>query len=276
MHSLFRRFTLILILVSLALTTQPLFSEGEVETNDDSSQASRTESYAGETSMGPSIIASTSWVAAIVESAGGERVTTLAPNTLKHPPEYDFSPNDIIKATKADLLFWAGYEGFMNQLFEAAEIDESKIIKVNTGYTVELLSENIRRISPLFGKSEEGEKEIEQIQTLFSSLQEKVAQLSESDKQVIVQAHQKPFIQSLGYTIVATIGPGDLSIQDVKDIEQQSFSMIIDNYHSPGGLSFDNEERTYVQLINFPGPFDTQSILSVIQYNGKELGLLDR
>ncbi|MDC7246752.1 MAG: hypothetical protein PQJ35_00240, partial [Sphaerochaetaceae bacterium] len=90
-----------------------------------------------------------------------------------------------------------------------------------------------------------------------------------------VQFHQKPFIEELGYTVVATVGPGDLSIGDVKAIEDLSFSLIIDNYHSPGAQTFENEGRKYIQLINFPGPFDTDSVISVIEYNAKMLGLLD-
>ncbi len=275
MHTSYRRFIILPLLVLFMFVATPLFSEGNSELTDDLSQASRTQAYAQEKSWGPTIVASTSWVASIVEASGGTDVTTLAPTTLKHPPEYDFTPNDIITATKADILFWAGYEGFMTKLFDAANIKETKIVKVNTGYSEPLLIENIRRISKLLGKQEEGEREIQQISTLFATLREKVAQLSESQRSVIVQAHQKPFIEALGYTIVATIGPGDLTLGDVQAVEKLSFSTIVDNYHSPGAQSFQNDTRKYVQLINFPGPYDTDSIVSVITYNANVLGLLD-
>jgi zinc transport system substrate-binding protein len=275
MKKSYRNIVLLPLLVLLTFSIHPLFSEGSTELADDTSQASRTQAYAGDQPMGPTIISSTSWVTAIVESSGGVDVTTLAPNTLKHPPEYDFSPKDIITATKADILFWAGYEGFMKKLFEAAQIDESKIVLVHTGYTEELLSENIRRISALLGNKEEGEQQIQQIAALFSTLQEKVSSLSDQQRSVIVQAHQQPFIESLGYNIVATIGPGDVTLTDVQTIEKLQFSTIIDNYHSPSAQTFQNDERTYVQLLNFPGPFGTDSIISVITYNAKLLGLLD-
>jgi len=34
--------------------------------------------------------------------------------------------------------------------------------------------------------------------------------------------------------------------------------------------------RGYVQLVNFPGPFETRSILDVLKYNAGQLGLLDK
>ena len=253
-----------------------LFAEGQVDQEDAQSSASRYESYAGNSSISPTIISSTSWVSAIVEAGGGENITTLAPITLKHPPEYDFSPKDIITATKGDILFWAGYEGFMKKLFTAAEIDENKIYQITTGNTPELLKENVMRISTFLSKQDQGKAWIAELDSLFSQLREKVSSLGENERKVIVQFHQKGFIESLGYDVVAVYGPNEITMSDVKDIEKLEFSMIIDNYHSPGGIAFTKEGRKYVQLLNFPGPFKTDSILSVIRYNGNQLGLLDR
>jgi len=267
--------SVILILITLIASTS-LFGEGQKESLDDYSQVSRDESYAGDSSMGPTIVASTSWVSAIVEAAGGKNITTLAPITLKHPPEYDFSPKDIITATDADLLFWAGYEGFMKKLVSVANIDERKLERVNTGNSPELLRENVERLSKLLSTQHEATQWLVELDNVFTELKNQVASLSEEEKRVIVQFHQIPFITSLGYTIVATFGPKEITMSDVKEIEKLQFSTIIDNYHSPGGRAFHKEGRTYVELLNFPGPFNTDSILSVIKYNSKELGLLDR
>lgn len=273
----FKRKVFLLLFITITLVAHSaLFAEGQKESVDDYSQSSRYDSYAGDSSMGPTIIASTSWVASIVEASGAKNVVTLAPITLKHPPEYDFSPNDIMKATDADLLFWAGYEGFMKKLVSVANIDQKKIERVNTGNSPELLRENVTRISALLSTQSEANKWLTELDTLFATLKEHVSSLSEDEKRVVVQFHQIPFIESLGYTIVATFGPKDITMSDVKEIENLTFSTIIDNYHSPGGAAFNKEGREYVELLNFPGPYSTNSILSVIRHNSKELGLLDR
>ncbi|NCB02512.1 MAG: hypothetical protein EOM67_10150 [Spirochaetia bacterium] len=275
MISKYKVFLITLLMGSLFISTG-LFAEGQKEVIDDDSSVSRYESYAGESSMGPTIISSTSWVSAIVEASGAKKITTLAPITLKHPPEYDFSPKDIITATKGDLLFWAGYEGFMKKLVSAANIDENKIYKVTTGNTPQLLRGNVEKISALLGTQKEGTLWLTSLDSLFDTLKENVKNLSESEKRVIVQYHQKGFIESLGYTVVAVYGPQEITMSDVKEIEKLQFATIVDNYHSPGGMAFSKEGRNYVELVNFPGPFKTDSILSVIEHNGKELGLLDR
>ncbi len=264
-----------IFLIALIFSYGALYAQGKIESSDDDAYASRYDSYATNTSMGPSIIASTSWVASIVEASGAKKVTTLAPTTLKHPPEYDFTPNDIIQATSADLLFWAGYEGFMKKLVSVANIDEKKVERVNTGNSPELLRENVTRISRLLSTQTYANEWLIELDTLFDSLKKEVANLSEQEKRVIVQFHQIPFIESLGYTIVATFGPKEITMSDVKEIEKLNFHTIIDNYHSPGGMAFSKEGREYVELLNFPGPYNTNSILTVITHNATQLGLLD-
>ncbi|MBR2107387.1 MAG: hypothetical protein IJ937_08980 [Treponema sp.] len=52
------------------------------------------------------IVASTSWVASIAELAGIDDVPTIAPVNLKHPPEYEIKPMDILKVSQADLFIY--------------------------------------------------------------------------------------------------------------------------------------------------------------------------
>ena len=93
----------VILLLSMVFTF-PLFARGV----DEQSAASAYASYSGQTPMGMPVVASTSWVAAMARAAGAERITVLAPMELKHPPEYDFKPNDIIAATQAQWVLWAG------------------------------------------------------------------------------------------------------------------------------------------------------------------------
>ena len=66
------------------------------------------------------IVASTSWVGAIAGAAGAKDVTVLAPIELRHPPEYDYKPEDIVRVLKADYVLWAGYEPFIKKMIQAA------------------------------------------------------------------------------------------------------------------------------------------------------------
>ncbi len=273
MTKFIRRVALIVLIAALV----PCFlaAEGAAEQKDDITSSSVYASYSGKTGIRPTIVASTSWIASIVSLASDYPVTVLAPLNLKHPPEYDFKPQDIITAGKADLLFWGGYEGFMKRLFEAGSIDQDRIYTVQTGNTPTLIRENVERISKFLTTTEAGENGLAQVDALFEEMRSGVASLSEEERRAVVQFHQKGFIEALGFTVVAVIGPGELTVQDIKRIEELDFSLIADNYHSTQATSFKGEGRRYVELVNFPGPFGTESLISVLEHNGRQLSLLD-
>src|SRR5690606_7952499 len=103
---------------------------------------------------GPTVLASTSWTGAIAEAAGAAQVDILASFELRHPPERDFRPGDITRALAADVLLWAGYEGFMNQLIAAAEIPGDRVLQIRTENTPAHLVELTRWLARLWGTDE--------------------------------------------------------------------------------------------------------------------------
>ncbi|MFA5514017.1 MAG: zinc ABC transporter substrate-binding protein [Sphaerochaetaceae bacterium] len=220
-----------------------------------------------------SIVASTSWVGGIVEAATNQKVQVLAPVELRHPPEYDFSPNDIIKASKADLVFWAGYEGFIKNLVKAANLDENNLHLVNTNNSPDKLVVSVKNVAEILNT----QKEFELWKNELDKLSSKLSENRDKRKSIkaVVQYHHKDFAQFLGYDVLFVFGPQDLTLGDIIKIEGLDADLIIDNWHSVQGESFKSGNRDYVQLINFPGPFNTSSILDVISYNAKVLGLLD-
>ncbi len=263
-----RSYTLILILISLPLF---LFAQGA----DEASAASRYDSYAGKTPMGPKIVASTSWVGAIAEAAGASQVQVLAPVELRHPPEYDFSPKDIISASQADLVLWAGYEGFVKNLAKAAGIGEERLVKVNTNNAPDQLAQSVEAIAQLLDTSDRYVAWKEELDVLASRLLAASAGQENTKKRAAVQFHHQNLARYLGYDVVYVFGPQELTLNDLRKVDELNPDTIIDNWHSVQGQSFATSERSYVQLINFPGPFGARSILDVLEYNGRQLGLLD-
>jgi len=263
-----KRFSIltVLILVSTILSAQGV---------DEASAASRYDSYAGKTSMGPAIVASTSWVGSIVEAAGAQKILVLAPVELRHPPEYDFSPQDIMEASRADLVFWAGYEGFVRNLVSAAEIPPRKVIQVQTNNAPDQLAASVEAVAKLLDTDQAYQSWKRSLDELSERLLAGAQRRQTSSMRAAVQFHQQAFARYAGYDVVTVFGPQDLTLGDVTAIEALKVDIIIDNWHSPQGEPFKIEGRSYVQLVNFPGPFQTRSILDVLTYNGQELGLLD-
>jgi len=222
---------------------------------------------------GPVAVASTSWVAAMAEAAGLKQVTVLAPVELKHPPEYDFRPSDVMRAATADIVLWAGYEAFVKELVAAADIDAEKIILVSTNNAPDVLRKSVGALAESLGTKEAYAVWTRQL-TEFEQEALTLAKQHQTDKiRVAVQFHHQQFARWLGYDVVSVFGPNELTIGQLQDIESKNPSLIIDNWHNPSGQMLATNHRTYVQLINFPGLGETKSLLDVLRYNIRLLGL---
>ena len=261
--------SLFLLVVLLAPT---LFAQG----TDELSAASHLDSYAALSPTGPSIVASTSWVGAIAEAAGAQQVLVLAPVELRHPPEYDFSPSDIIKASQADLVLWAGYEGFVRNLVQAAEISDNRLIHVTTNNAPDQLALSVEKVSVLLGTTEAYQVWKTGLDALVEEIGRNSARKDMAGTKVAVQFHHQALARYLGYEVVAVFGPQELTLGDIQKIESLDPDLIMDNWHSIQGEPMRKTGREYVQLVNFPGPFETRSILDVLTYNAGQLGLLDQ
>lgn len=264
------RNTVFMILIGFLVLPGILFAQGE----DELSAASRYDAYAGNKSMGPSIVASTSWVGAIAEAAGADDVLVLAPVELRHPPEYDFSPQDIIRASQADLMLWAGYEGFVKNLVEAADIPQDRLIQVQTNNAPDKLSESVASVSRLLGTEDSYGSWKEDLDNLAERMLSGAEDQHTKSTRAVVQFHHQALARYLGYEVLLVYGPQELTMNDIRDIEALSPDLVIDNWHSPQGAPLQKDGRAYVQLVNFPGPFETSTILEVLHYNAKQLSLI--
>jgi zinc transport system substrate-binding protein len=258
-----------ILLVSI-ITIGSLMAQGI----DEQSAASTYESYSGQTPMGMPVVASTSWVAAMARAAGADRVTVLAPMELKHPPEYDFRPGDIIAATQAQWVLWAGYEGFMKNLVSAAGIAEDKVILVTTNNTPPVVKENVRILSERLGTLPRFADWEKQLDVLEGQLREGATASGVAGRRAAVQFHHQALAKWLGYDVVAVFGPGELTMTQLQQIDAMNPEIIIDNWHMAQGDPLKKEGRAYVQFLNFPGAYGTESILDVLQYNAKQLGII--
>ena len=142
----------------------------------------------------PKIVASTSWVGAIVKAAGIDDVTVLATIDMRHPSEYDFKPSDIQLALEADYIVWAGYEPFIQRLIEVANIPEEKLIIVFTNNTPPLLRDTVLSVAQRFGTTEKASLWVEELEKLAQTLSDNATKLNVHEKRVVVQFHQRTLL----------------------------------------------------------------------------------
>lgn len=219
------------------------------------------------------IVASTSWVAAIAELAGIDNVPTIAPVNLKHPPEYEIKPMDILIVSQADLFIYAGYERMMKTISDATEVDKSKIAKVKTTNTVENLSNMVKMLSEKAGTQKEADRRFKQYDELIIKMRKQVKESGLDKKAAYVHINQEPLARDLGLNVIATFGAAPLTSEQILFASENQIEIIIDNVHNPIASPAAQVCPNAKLLIwrNFPEKMEKNALYNVIKNNCESL-----
>ena len=219
------------------------------------------------------IVASTSWVASIAELAGIDDVPTIAPVNLKHPPEYEIKPMDILKVSQADLFIYAGYERMMKTISEAAEVDKSKIAKVKTTNTYENLSNMVKMLSEKAGTQKEAERRFKQYDELIQKTRQLIKENGLDKKIVYAHKDQAQLAKDLGLNVIATFGSAPLTSDKILFASENQIDIIIDNVHNPIASPAAQVCPNAKLLIwrNFPEKMEKNALYNVIKNNCESL-----
>lgn len=219
------------------------------------------------------VVASTSWVAVIAEAAGAENVTVLAPVELRHPPEYDFKPSDVQALIEADWILMAGYEGFMNQMLEANDIDEAKVIRVTTTNTYDVLVEQTRAIAAKMDTQVAQTQWEQEFSDTMDDIRKKAEENNVKNTKVLVHMHMQAFVRSLGFDVLEVFSADELSPAKIGELAALKPDLIIDNFHNPQGITIaETVDAPRVELRNFPGP-EHKTIIDLFMANATLLGI---
>ncbi|NLN19240.1 MAG: ABC transporter substrate-binding protein [Firmicutes bacterium] len=224
---------------------------------------------------GPQVVASTSWVGAIAEAAGAGAVKVLAPLELRHPPEYDFKPSDVQRALNADYVIYAGYEQFIAKLQAAVVLPQHKLIQVMTTNIPTTLKEETRKLADLFGTQQQQQTWEKEYDAVASKVLAMAAEKGLVGQRAVVHVFLTEFAEWLGLEVVGTFGGGE-EVTPVKmaDLVRLNPDIVVDNWHNEqgSGIAMAADVPRAV-LINFPGHGGTRSLIDVLIYNARQLGI---
>lgn len=221
------------------------------------------------------VVASTSWVGAIATAAGASDVDVLAPLDLRHPPEYDFKPGDVKRAIDCNYIVHAGYEAFIKKIVATAGIPDSKVLLVFTDNLPDVLKAETRKLATVFGTLDKQKQWERSLDKAVAEIFDRAADKKLAGKRVVVHKFLAKYAEFMGFKVVGTFGGGE-ELTPVKMAELISLKpdMIIDNWHNPMGVGIADATRVHrAILINFPGHGGTSTIIDVLKYNAKQLGL---
>lgn len=217
------------------------------------------------------VVASTAWTAAFAIAAGAEKVVILAPMELKHPPEYELKPSDLLAVRNAALVVYAGYEKFAKKLAETAGGSGLQTLRIHTTNAPDTIKTESRKIAEILGTLDKFEAWIPQFDKVVEETQRRFLAAS-SDRRAVVQKLQLPFIQWIGLDILGDFGPEEPSPAKVLELVRKRPTLVLDNYHNASGYPIAEAARAiYAQFINFPGKDGTRTFEDVYRYNAQQL-----
>lgn len=219
------------------------------------------------------VVATNSWTAAYARAAGVSSVDQLAPSSMIHPSEYELQISDIKKLKEAGYIIYSGYEVVVPQIQKSLKIDERKLIKIETGYTEELMIREIERIARIAGNIQVAQQSATQLRVLYAKAQLEIENTGLKGKPVIVHFFHEAFAREIGLKPVAVFGPSYPELHELAAISEKEAIFIIDNIHNQVAqpISAMKKNVKVVSFLNFPGTHNTQTLEDVILYNLSQL-----
>jgi zinc transport system substrate-binding protein len=219
---------------------------------------------------GQTVVASTSLTAAIATAAGAREVRVLTPLDVKHPPEYELKPSDLLKFEGAQAVVYAGYERMVTRILETSGGKNIVAIRIDTATSPENIILQTKRIASVLHT----EKTQAEWETAFhrrlETLKARLAPFT--GKRAVVVIHAQPFAQWAGLEVVQVVSPGELSVKALTEAVAKHPDVVVDVLHMPAArIIAENAKSRYTQIINFPGSENTVTIEDVFEFNTSRL-----
>jgi ABC-type Mn2+/Zn2+ transport system permease subunit len=216
------------------------------------------------------VVASTSLAGAIAKAAGAKEVRVVVSSEMRHPPEYDLKPSDLLILEGAKVVVYGGYERMVSKLLEASKNKNILAIQINTDTSPENLISQARKISGILKTEKEEKAWEERFIGRLKELQKKIGPYS--GKRAVVHKFAQPFAQWAGLQVVQIVSPGELTPKVIGDSISKNPDLVVDIYHVPVAQAIaENAKCKYIQVINFPGADHTQSLEDLFDYNAAQL-----
>ncbi|RLF79042.1 hypothetical protein DRN38_06405 [Thermococci archaeon] len=235
----------------------------------------------------PLVVVSTTVLESIVKDLAGDQVDILvlvSPSVC--PGHYDVRPSDVWAVSNAKLILYHGIEPWVEKLVEASN-SKADVVKVSGPWnTPDALKERYQDVAKILEEKlgisvqERLSEKLKEINEVSEELKAKAEAYNFNDVNVIVMKWQKPFVEWLGFNVVASYPPPEkLSTKDIVELEkkarEENVLLVIDNLQS--GVSFGQNLASHVgavhvTLTNFPGNApNVNTVLDVMRYNTENL-----
>lgn len=213
------------------------------------------------------VVASTSWTAAFADLAGVDNVSSIAPASLRHPPEYEVTVSDIQQIHNSTFFIYAGFERMMKTLGDS--VGNTQMVKITCDNSIETVLQSTKIISDLLGTQKESKKRVAKYISTIKDAANKIKSNKLQDVKVFCNKNQIYLAKDLGFKNISIFGPGPVTSEQIVQAKNENYYFIIDNVHNPvaSPLIEVSPKSKYIVWRNFPEVVEKDALLKVIQDN---------
>ncbi|MBP3709710.1 MAG: ABC transporter substrate-binding protein [Treponema sp.] len=257
-----------MILIIAVSMLADVLAHGTTDSNSSASVSQKNKSAARAAQQKiPVVLASTSWTAAFADIAGADNVETIAPASLRHPPEYEVTVSDIQKIGNSDFFVYAGFERMMQTLGTA--VGNTHMVQIANDNSIATVARETAKIAQLLGTEQENEKRLASYVNAIEHARLEIETRGLTNAKVLCNRNQRYLALDLGFTDVTLFGPGEVTADQIADAKNGGYDILIDNVHNPVGspLAEVAPNARYVIWRNFPEKVEKDALLHVVQEN---------
>lgn len=250
------------VLLALLLCTS-LFANGKKDAEATTSATEKTNAQI--------VVASTSWTAAFADLAGVDNVSSIAPASLRHPPEYEVTVSDIEKIHNSNIFIFAGFERMMKTLGDA--VGNTKMVKITCDNSIATVKKSVATITAVTGTQAESEKRVAKYVKAIEDAASEIEKKGLKNAKVLCNKNQIYLAKDLGFEVTQIFGPGPVTSEQIANAKNANYDFIIDNVHNPVGspLVEVSPASKYIVWRNFPETVERDALLHVVEANIKEI-----
>ncbi len=216
----------------------------------------------------PLVVCSTTVFGSIVQELAGDSVDVqviVSPSIC--PGHYDVKPSDVYAVREASLIFYHGFEPWVESLVEASGTNAT-LVKISGSWKTPSGAENYYRgvadaLEEYLGLdvSDKLDEALSEVNQTLSEIREEFQELGANQTNVICMLWQVDFVSQLGFNIVEKYPPPEmLSPEDVSELisvgKSEDVALVIDNLQSGtefGEYLAEQIGAVHVVLTGFPG-----------------------
>ena len=235
------------------------------------------------------VVCTTTLLETLTEEIGGEYVeaTSLVQPGIC-PAFFDIKPSDVYEVSNASLILYSGIEPWLDDLVQSSgNTSVRKVLLQGEWNTPERAAQIVAEIAAVLAEVDphhasqyetNAKSIIDELECTGETIQQRAGSLDIVNTEVICMQWQVPFVEWVGFDVIATYGPpGGLSMKDIAKIinDGKDATLVIDNLQSGtkiGSQIASEIGANHVILTNFPNAIPgTETISSMIEYNAEQL-----